>query len=50
MKKKKRTITFNQKKDLHNMHSIYHNKLGGNGDLDNVLKDVDKIKVDYEDA
>lgn len=40
-------ITYNEKKNLNMMHSIYHNKLGGNGDLDDRMEDVDKIPVDY---
>lgn len=38
-------ITFEDKKNLHTAHSVYHNGLKGNGDLDQLMSDVDKIPL-----
>lgn len=45
-------IDFDDRRILHNMHNIYHNGLEGNGDLDELMQDVDalplKVKKKYE--
>lgn len=33
-------IDFDDRQDLVDMHSVYHTKLGGNGNLDGLMKDV----------
>lgn len=40
-------ITYAQKKNLRAMHQVYHNELGGNGDFDDLMKDIEKLKVNY---
>jgi len=42
-------ITLHQREELHNMHSVYHFKLFGNGGLDSVMDAVDHIKVVHDD-
>ncbi|MBR1691197.1 MAG: hypothetical protein IJ711_00305 [Lachnospiraceae bacterium] len=34
------SVSFNDRKDLIEMHSVYHNQLGGNGNLDSLMKQV----------
>lgn len=33
-------IDFDDRQDLVDMHSVYHTELGGNGNLDGLMKDV----------
>lgn len=33
-------INFDDRQDLVDMHSVYHTELGGNGNLDGLMKDV----------
>ncbi len=37
-------ITVEEYEDLKNMHSVYHNALAGNGFLDNIMDDVDRLE------
>ena len=39
------TVDFDDRRILNNMHQVYHNKLGGNGDLDNLIKNVNKLPL-----
>lgn len=38
-------ITYEDRSLLHKMHDNYHNELGGNGDLDQIMEDVDKLPL-----
>lgn len=38
-------ISFDDREDLTAMHSIYHNELGGNGNLDALMSEVMKLHV-----
>ena len=38
-------ITADDLEDLTSMHQVYHNQLGGNGFLDNVMKQVNNLPI-----
>ena len=38
-------ITFTNRKMLNEMHSTYHNGLGGNGDFDGLMKEVNELPL-----
>nr|DAU23144.1 MAG TPA: holin protein [Caudoviricetes sp.] len=38
-------VTFSNKKMLNEMHSVYHNGLGGNGDYDGLMKEVNELPL-----
>lgn len=38
-------IDFDDRRILHLMHDNYHNGLGGNGDLDALMKQVDRLQL-----
>lgn len=38
-------ITFTNCKMLNEMHSAYHNGLGGNGDFDGLMKEVNELQL-----
>lgn len=38
-------ITFTNRKMLNEMHSAYHNGLGGNGDFDGLMKEVNELPL-----
>lgn len=38
-------VTFDERKTLHKAHSVYHNGLHGNGDLDSLMRDVDELPL-----
>lgn len=38
-------ITFSNRKMLNDMHSTYHNGLGGNGDYDSLMKEVNELPI-----
>lgn len=40
-------IDFDDRRRLHQMHTAYHN-LGGNGDLDTLMEDVDELPLKPE--
>ena len=37
-------ITVEEYEDLKRMHEVYHDKLGGNGFLDAIMEEVDKLE------
>lgn len=39
------SVDFDDRKRLRDMHSNYHNRLGGNGDADQVMKGVDALPL-----
>ena len=38
-------IDFDDRRILTDMHNVYHNGLGGNGDLDNLMKEVNALPL-----
>ena len=42
-------IDFDERRILNAMHSVYHNGLDGNGDLDGLMKEVNTIKLKRKD-
>lgn len=38
-------ITFSNRKMLHEMHNCYHSGLGGNGDYDNLIEEIDELPL-----
>ena len=38
-------ITFEDRRMLHRMHGVYHDRLGGNGDLDDLMGTVDELPL-----
>jgi len=42
-------ITLEERRSLHHWHDLYHNGLGGNGDADALMAQVDKLPLDTED-
>jgi len=41
-------ITLEERRSLHHWHDLYHNGLGGNGDADALMNQVDKLPLDTE--
>lgn len=42
---KKGNITFDERQILNNMHNSYHNGLGGNGDLNTLMHEVNELPL-----
>ena len=42
-------ITMEERRSLHHWHDLYHNGLGGNGDADALMAQVDKLQLDTND-
>lgn len=42
------SITLEERRSLHHWHELYHNGLGGNGDADALMAQVDRLPVDTE--
>ena len=38
-------VTFSNKKMLNEMHSVYHNGLGGNGDFDDLMEEFNELPL-----
>ena len=38
-------ITLDERRSLHHWHSLYHNELGGNGDADALMAQVDRLSL-----
>lgn len=38
-------ISFSDRKMLHEMHSVYHNGLGGNGDFDVLMDEINELPL-----
>ena len=38
-------VTFSNKKMLNEMHSVYHNGLGGNGDYDDLMEEFNELPL-----
>ena len=41
-------ISLEDRRSLHHWHDLYHNGLGGNGDADALMAQVDKLSLDTE--
>lgn len=41
-------ITLEDRRALHHWHDLYHNGLGGNGDADALMEQVDRLELDTE--
>jgi hypothetical protein len=41
-------ITMEDRRALHHWHDLYHNGLGGNGDADALMAQVDRLQLDTE--
>lgn len=41
-------ISLEDRRSLHHWHDLYHNGLGGNGDADALMEQVDRLPLDTE--
>lgn len=41
-------ISLDDRRSLHHWHDLYHNGLGGNGDADALMAQVDRLPLDTE--
>lgn len=41
-------ITLEERRRLHHWHKVYHDGLGGNGDADALMAEVDELQTDVE--
>ena len=41
-------VDFDDRRILNQMHNVYHNELGGNGDLDKLMKAVNTLPLKQE--
>ena len=39
------SISFEDRRLLHKMHKVYHDGLNGNGDLDELMRDIDNMPL-----
>lgn len=46
---KDQRITLDDRRSLHHWHNLYHNGLGGNGDADALMAQVDRLPLDTDD-
>lgn len=44
-----KTITLAQRRSIHHWHELYHDGLGGNGDADDLMEQVNHLPLDTED-
>lgn len=42
-------ISMDDRRQLHKWHDLYHNGLGGNGDMDKLMAEVDNLPLSLED-
>ena len=45
---KEKCISLDDRRSLHHWHDLYHNGLGGNGDADALMEQVDHLPLDTE--
>lgn len=38
-------IAYDDRRDIFKMHGVYHNELGGNGDLDSLMQQVERLPI-----
>lgn len=41
-------ITFDERRSLHHWHTLYHDGLGGNGDADALMSQVERLPLDTD--
>ena len=41
-------VTLEERRSLHHWHDLYHNGLGGNGDADALMAQVDRLPLDTD--
>lgn len=41
-------ISLDDRRSLHHWHDLYHNGLGGNGDADALMEQVDRLRLDID--
>lgn len=46
---KEQEISLDERRSLHRWHELYHQGLGGNGDADTLMQQVDGLPVRVED-
>ena len=44
-----KSITLEERRSLHHWHDLYHNELGGYGDADALMREVDLLPLDTDD-
>lgn len=42
------SVTLEERRALHHWHKLYHDGLGGNGDADALMAQVDKLPLDWD--
>lgn len=42
------SVTMEERRSLHHWHDLYHNGLGGNGDADALMAQVDRLPLDTD--
>lgn len=42
-------ISMDDRRQLHKWHELYHDGLGGNGDMDKLMAEVNKLPLSLED-
>ena len=42
-------ISMDDRRQLHKWHELYHDGLGGNGDMDKLIAEVNKLPLSLED-
>ena len=42
-------ITLEERRSLHHWHDLYHHGLGGNGDADALMQQVDHLRIECEE-
>jgi len=42
------SITLEERRSLHHWHNLYHDGLGGNGDADALMAQVDRLPLDTD--
>lgn len=45
---KAQKVTLEDRRSLHHWHTLYHDGLGGNGDADALMAQVDELPLDVE--
>jgi hypothetical protein len=43
------SITLEERRSLHHWHDLYHYGLGGNGDADSLMQQVDHLNIECEE-
>lgn len=46
---REKKISLEDRRALHHWHDLYHNGLGGNGDADALMQQIDRLPLETED-